>query len=107
MLLLSDNTAIFNRFKFNKNLHLPSPFCRWTIEFNHDDHNTNTSATESAMYGSDKMKEVKHIKVGFVVVADPVPEEFQTNLADLYPDLQVEIFFYPLDAKKSFTEIIT
>jgi len=91
MLLLSDNTAIFNRFKFNKNLHLPSPFCQWTIEFNHDDHNPNTTANESAhaSYGSEKLKQVRHIKIGFFVVADPIPEEFQINLTEQYPDLQV------------------
>ena len=86
MLLLSDGTAIFNRFKFNYNLHLPPPFCRWTIAFGHDDHNTSTNSSVS--YGSDQMKAVKHIRLGFVVVADPVPEEYRKNLTKLFPELQ-------------------
>merc|ERR1712154_252003 len=50
LLLLSNNVTIFNRFKFNHNLHLPSPFCKWKIKFGNNDHNKSTT-NDNEQYG--------------------------------------------------------
>eukprot|EP01083_Nonionella_stella_P173948 601654_1 len=71
LLLLSHNVAIFNRFKFNHDLHFPSPFCQYKIHFNHS------------------IQEQLHaIKIGFVIVADQTPNEFKPNMTELYPNVQ-------------------
>jgi len=89
LLLLSDNTAIFNRFKFNHNLHLPSPYCRCKIVFGNDDHNISTNETiiyPDDAYAKSKIAQLAKIKIGFAILSEPFTT--LTNLSLTFPNIQ-------------------